>query len=169
MSRFRSWAPFQTQHSLFWGNIQTVKRNKDTCIQLLEQIHELINAIIITYIKSGVGYELPPYVLKQIGIFTETLHKVHTFVEAQQHAGKVKKFFRHGEMSTLLHGCKTGLKQGLEFFQIRTNHTMANITEMQQNAEHRQAEIVNMIEALSDSATSDQASMISSIYSGPLQ
>jgi hypothetical protein len=47
-----------------------------------------------------------------------TLHKVHTFVEAQQNSSKVKKFFRQGEMSTLLKNCKAGLQQGLEIFQV---------------------------------------------------
>jgi hypothetical protein len=47
-----------------------------------------------------------------------TLHKIHTFVEAQQNGSKVKKFFRQGEMSTLLNDCKAGLQQGFEFFQV---------------------------------------------------
>jgi hypothetical protein len=47
-----------------------------------------------------------------------TLHKIHTFVEAQQNSSKVKKFFRQGEMSTLLKDCKAGLQQGLDIFQV---------------------------------------------------
>jgi hypothetical protein len=47
-----------------------------------------------------------------------TLHKIHTFVEAQQNGSKVKKFFRQGEMSTLLKDCKVGLQQGFEIFQV---------------------------------------------------
>jgi hypothetical protein len=47
------------------------------------------------------------------------LQKIHTFVEAQQSGSKVKSFFRQGEMSTLLKDCKDGLKQGLDFFQVR--------------------------------------------------
>jgi hypothetical protein len=47
-----------------------------------------------------------------------TLHKIHTFVEAQQNDSKVKKFFRQGEMSTLLQDCKAGLQQGFEILQV---------------------------------------------------
>jgi hypothetical protein len=47
-----------------------------------------------------------------------TLHKIHTFVEAQQKGSTLKNFFRQGEMSTLLKDCKAGLQQGYEVFQV---------------------------------------------------
>ncbi|KAJ7912932.1 hypothetical protein B0H13DRAFT_1874375 [Mycena leptocephala] len=124
-------------------NMQTVKQNKNKCSQLMEQIYELLNAIIIVHIKSDTGGELPPSVLTHIGKFTETLHKIHTFVEAQQNGSKIRKFFRQGEMSTLLKDCEAGLQQGLEVFQ------------MQEDAEKRHKEVLHMIEALSDTTSSD--------------
>jgi hypothetical protein len=102
----------------------------------MEQTYELLNAILIVHIESDTG-ELSPSVLTHIGKFTEyvacpgkkklhlvlttairTLHKIHMFVEAQQNGSKVKKFFRQGEMSTLLKDCKAGLQQGLGIFQV---------------------------------------------------
>jgi hypothetical protein len=53
-----------------------------------------------------------------IGPLFRTLYKIHTFVEAQQKNGKVKNFFRQGEMSTLLKECKAGLQQGFDLFQV---------------------------------------------------
>jgi hypothetical protein len=50
-----------------------MKQNKDDCSFLMEQAHELLNAVIIVQVKSDTGAELPPSVLKQIGIFTEYL------------------------------------------------------------------------------------------------
>jgi hypothetical protein len=116
---------------------QTVRQNKNDCTKLLEQTYELLNVILMVHIKSETGAELPPSVLTHIGKFTEyvtylskkklpmiltiiirTLHKVHTFVEAQQNSSKVKKYFRQGEMSTLLKDCKTRLQQGFEIFQV---------------------------------------------------
>jgi hypothetical protein len=108
----------------------------------MEQAHELLNAVIIVHIKSDTGAELLPTVLNQIGKFTEyfvchelmsghlqqyfrTLHKIHTFVEAQQKGSKVKSFFRHGEMSSLLKECKAGLQQGLDFFQVSHHLSIA--------------------------------------------
>jgi hypothetical protein len=47
-----------------------VKQNKDDCSFLIEQVRELLNAVIIVHVKSDTGAELPPSVLNQIGIFT---------------------------------------------------------------------------------------------------
>ncbi|KAJ7873953.1 hypothetical protein B0H13DRAFT_1894777 [Mycena leptocephala] len=140
--------------------------NKDDCTSLLEQAHELLNAIIIVHVKSDTGVELPPSVLKQLMMFTETLHKIHTFVEAQQKGSKIKAFFRQGGMSNLLRECRAGLQQGLDFFQVETVSVTNTILEMQEAAEKRHQEVLDMIEALSDTTSSDVASSISRVWSG---
>ncbi|KAJ7912506.1 hypothetical protein B0H13DRAFT_1874743 [Mycena leptocephala] len=89
-----------------------------------------------------------------------TLHKIHTFVEAQQNGSKVKSFFRQGEMSTLLKECKAGLQQGFVIFQIDTANIIKDITKMQDDAESRHKAVHNMIEALSDTTSSDGASSV---------
>ncbi|KAJ7927571.1 hypothetical protein B0H13DRAFT_1861316 [Mycena leptocephala] len=111
---------------------QTVRQNKNESTQLMEQTYGLLHAILMVYIQSDTGEELPPSVLTHIGKFTETLHKIHTFVEAQQNGSKLKKFFHQGEMSTLLKDCKAGLQQGLEIICLvpMVNHTK-DITQMQ--------------------------------------
>jgi hypothetical protein len=111
-----------------------VRKNKGDCTQLLEQTYELLNAILMVHIDSDTGAELPPSVLTHIGKFTEyitcvgrkkllttvirTLHKIHTFVEAQQNGSKLKNLFRQGERSTPLKDCRAGLRQGFEIFQV---------------------------------------------------
>ncbi|KAJ7906243.1 hypothetical protein B0H13DRAFT_2506841 [Mycena leptocephala] len=132
-------------------NIETVKKNKRTCIELMEQTHELLNAIIILHVNSDTSGVLPPSTLNHIGKFTETLHKIHTFVEAHQSSSKVKQFFRQGEISTLLKDCKNGLTQGLDFFRVV--------------AKQRHQEVLAMIDGLSDSASSARASTMSRVYS----
>ncbi|KAJ7896137.1 hypothetical protein B0H13DRAFT_2523447 [Mycena leptocephala] len=153
-----------TTHSLL-KNMQIVKQNKNECNQLMEQTYELLNAILIVHIKSDTGGELPPSVLTHIGKFTETLHKIHTFVEAQQNGSKVKKFFHQGEMSTLLKDCRAGLQQGFEVFQVPMVNHMKDIPQMQEDAEKRNKEVLDMIEALSDTTSSDRSSSISRLYS----
>ncbi|KAJ6596237.1 hypothetical protein DFH09DRAFT_1407264, partial [Mycena vulgaris] len=86
------------------SSVQTVKKNKKECIELMEQIHEVIYVIIDLHVKSG-GEELPPSILNQMGEFTETLHKIHTFVDSQQEKNRLKQFFRQSEMSALLKDC----------------------------------------------------------------
>ncbi|KAJ6536817.1 hypothetical protein B0H19DRAFT_1079235 [Mycena capillaripes] len=99
-------------------NIESVKQNKDECASLVERSHQLLKAIILVHINSDTGGELPPSILNPIGKFTQTLHKIHTFVEAQQSGNKVTRFFRQSEMSSLLKDCKTGLQQGFDSFQL---------------------------------------------------
>ncbi|KAJ7042184.1 hypothetical protein C8F04DRAFT_1252162 [Mycena alexandri] len=143
--------------------LQTVKQDKNECAELMEHTHQLLSAIIGVYIKSDTGAELPPSILNQIAKFTETLHKIHTFVEAQQSGSKVKRFFRQGELSVLLKDCKAGLQQGFDFFNIKMVDNMTHVREMQDQAQLRHQEVLDIIENLS---SSDSASSISKMYSG---
>ncbi|KAJ7909660.1 hypothetical protein B0H13DRAFT_2330115 [Mycena leptocephala] len=106
------WAISNTTQSLS-NNLKTVKHNK-------------------TIYTRG---ELPPRVLNQIGKFTETLHKIHTYVEAQHRASKVQMFFRQGDMNTLLKDAKAGLQQAMEFFQIKALNITPDIRAMKEDAE----------------------------------
>jgi hypothetical protein len=102
----------------------------------MENIHQVLYTIINLYMKSEAAGSLHPLVLDHIGKFTEyiwssmlegdidnlefprTLHKIHTFIEAQQDSSKIKYFFRQGEMNTLLKDCRSGLDQALEVFKV---------------------------------------------------
>ncbi|KAJ7749222.1 hypothetical protein B0H16DRAFT_892977 [Mycena metata] len=161
--------------------VQTIKQDRNECAELMEQTHNILSAIIGVYIKSDTGMELPPSTLNEIANFTETLHKIHTFIEAQQSGSKVKKFFRQGELSRLLKDCKAGLQQGIKFFQVETLHIqadrpptqgglqikssdiMSTAREMEEQAQIRHQEVLNTIETIS---SSDSASSISKMYSG---
>ncbi|KAJ7821259.1 hypothetical protein B0H14DRAFT_3146768 [Mycena olivaceomarginata] len=104
-------------------------------IQLLEKIHKLLNAIMILHIKSDAGGEMPIEILDHVRKFTEywpcsleihytltteikILHKIYTFVEAQQKGNRVKSFFQQGEDTTLLKDCQAGIQQSFDFFQM---------------------------------------------------
>ncbi|KAJ7035355.1 hypothetical protein C8F04DRAFT_1394929, partial [Mycena alexandri] len=144
--------------------VKTVKQDKDDCAELMEHTQQLLNAIISVYIKSDTGAELPPSILNQIAKFTESLHKIHTFLEAQQSGSTIKKFFRQGELSALLKGCQEGLQQGLDFFQTKmTTNVLADAREMEDQAQLRHQEVLDIIETMS---SSDSASSISKMYSG---
>ncbi|KAJ7774004.1 P-loop containing nucleoside triphosphate hydrolase protein [Mycena metata] len=144
--------------------METIKQDKSDCAELMEHIHQLLNAIIGVYIKSDTGAELSPSVLNQMAKFTETLHKIYAFVEAQQSGSKVKKFFRQAELHTLLKDCKAGLQQGLDFFQIgTTTDVLVNVREMQDQAQVKYQEVLNLVETMS---SSDSTSSISKMYSG---
>ncbi|KAJ7806230.1 hypothetical protein B0H14DRAFT_2610566 [Mycena olivaceomarginata] len=161
-------------------NIQTINKHKEDCIQLLEQIHKLLDAIMILHIKADA--ELPIEVLDHVGKFTEyfsgpfityhtlikgtrILHKIYTFVEAQQKGNRVKSFFRQGELGTLLKDCQAGLQQSFDFFQIEGPRALSSITEMQKDAQNKHQEVLDMIEKLSEETASERASTISRHYS----
>ncbi|KAJ6575556.1 hypothetical protein DFH09DRAFT_1454858 [Mycena vulgaris] len=141
---------------------QTVKNNRDECTRMLEHLHELLYAIILLYITSdATGGELSPTRLSELGRFTETLHKIHTFVEAQQEKSRIKQFFRQGEMSTLLKGCQTGLEQALEVFKVQDAHLLCDVTDMQQYSQKKHQDVLELISSLSDGTSSDGTSMLS--------
>ncbi|KAJ7095613.1 hypothetical protein C8R44DRAFT_951063 [Mycena epipterygia] len=143
--------------------VRDVKRNKNECAQLMERIYSLVYAIISIHIKSETAGTLPPATLHHIAKFTETLHKIYTFVQTQQDGNTIKHFFRRGEMKTLLNDCHTGLKAALEGLEIEASSSISdNITEMQSNMDRMHNELLEMISNLSDGTTSDRTS---SIYS----
>ncbi|KAJ7794283.1 hypothetical protein B0H14DRAFT_3159142 [Mycena olivaceomarginata] len=131
----------------------------------MEQTYTLINAIIVVHGSATSGV-LPPTIVENIGKFTETLHKIHEFVEAQRTGNKIKKFLRQGELSMLFRDCQSGLKQGLDFFQIGGANIMTDLSKMRQEAEQRNQEVLRMIGELSDTTSSDGLSMTSRLYSG---
>ncbi|KAJ6592229.1 hypothetical protein DFH09DRAFT_1357997, partial [Mycena vulgaris] len=96
--------------------VQTVKQNKSDCTQLLEQTYGLLCAIVSLHMKPETGLDLTPSMLNDLGKLTDTLYKIHTFVEAQQEKSKIRHFFRQGEMSKLFKDCNLGLQEALDQF-----------------------------------------------------
>ncbi|KAJ7449159.1 hypothetical protein FB451DRAFT_1531386 [Mycena latifolia] len=98
--------------------VQNVKKNREDCIQLLENVYQLLCALVNLHIKSETKGNLPPATLDHVGKLMETLHKIHIFVEAQQDGSKIKSFFRQTETKTLHRECQVGLQQALAMFKI---------------------------------------------------
>ncbi|KAJ7131073.1 hypothetical protein C8R44DRAFT_850005 [Mycena epipterygia] len=140
-------------------SVQNVQRNKDECIQFMEKIHGILYAIIDMHITSETGGSLPPAILDHIGNFTQTLHKIHMFVETQQDGNKIKYFFRQNEMNTLRKDCQARLEEVLEVFKVETCLIIANnVVEMQKKTERMHQELLDLVGNLSDGLTSDGSS-----------
>ncbi|KAJ7835147.1 hypothetical protein B0H14DRAFT_1138478 [Mycena olivaceomarginata] len=146
-------------------NVEKVRKNKHDCVQLLESTQKLLSIVVILHIKSSTPAEMPPRVLHHIGRFTETLHKIHNFVEAQQDSNRVKYFFRQGEIGTLRKECEAGLQQAFGFFEIESA-MLPNALDMQEEAYKRHQEVLDIIETLSETSSSEGESTISGPYSG---
>ncbi|KAJ7118505.1 hypothetical protein C8R43DRAFT_960288 [Mycena crocata] len=145
-------------------SIQTVRQNRSSCTRLMEQTFELLYGIILLHLKSDTGPELSPAVLNQLGKFTETLHKIHAFVEAQQDKSKINRFFRQGEMNTLLKSCNAGLAEAVDVFKIQDVNLLKDVPNMQKYAQDRHQEVLDLIDAVSDGAASDRASSTNMVY-----
>ncbi|KAJ7195937.1 P-loop containing nucleoside triphosphate hydrolase protein, partial [Mycena pura] len=98
-------------------------------------------------------------------ILYRTLHKIHTFVEAQQDGNKIKILLRRSEMNTLLKDCKTGLQNAFDVFKINTANLVKDIEEIQKNAMERHKEVLDLIASLSDTSNSETTSSLSRVLS----
>ncbi|KAJ6510901.1 P-loop containing nucleoside triphosphate hydrolase protein, partial [Mycena sanguinolenta] len=99
--------------------------------------------------------------LHHLGKFTETLHKIHAFVEAQQEGHKMKTLFRYSESNALLRECQAGLQDAFDVFKVEFGVNLLNsIEELQQTAETMHQELLELISGFSDETTSDRVSWI---------
>ncbi|KAJ7922551.1 hypothetical protein B0H13DRAFT_1865733 [Mycena leptocephala] len=81
-----------------------------------------------------------------------TLHKIYTFIEAQQDEKKIKQFFRQSELSVLLKNCRAGLDHATQVFKdlnswmkIETGVVMFNnISEMKRHPETMHKELLEL-------------------------
>ncbi|KAF7359963.1 ATPase-AAA-core domain-containing protein [Mycena venus] len=170
----------ETVSSLLTG-VQNVRQNKAECIWMMENIQKLLYSIICLHVNSDTGGELSPSNLQHLGKFTEhvvvtaffmninfdcrTLHKIHTFVEAQQEKNRIKQFFRQSEMATLLKGCHAGLEHALEAFKVWDVEILSDAAAMKDHARRTHQEVLELISSLSDVESFERKSSISGVTS----
>ncbi|KAJ7469544.1 P-loop containing nucleoside triphosphate hydrolase protein, partial [Mycena latifolia] len=146
--------------------VQNVKNNKDECVHLMKDIHEILFAIAKLHMQSKPQGSLPPSTLYHIGKFTNTLHKIHTFVEGQQEKSRFKHFLRQSEMKILFKECWAELQQALELFKIETSAALlADALKMQENAEKLHEELLDLITNMTE-GTSDRSSSVYQSFIG---
>ncbi|KAJ7837121.1 hypothetical protein B0H13DRAFT_2368342 [Mycena leptocephala] len=98
--------------------MQNAKRHKDECLELMENIHLVLYSIVNMHMKCDPAVSLHPTIIQDIGRFTRTLHKIYTFLEAQQDGNKIKQIFRHNGMNTLLKECRAEVDRALAVFKV---------------------------------------------------
>ncbi|KAF8138007.1 hypothetical protein K438DRAFT_1947057 [Mycena galopus ATCC 62051] len=144
--------------------VQNIKQNKIQCAHLMENIHEVLLAIVNLYVKSETAGSVPAAILDNIGKFMETLHQIYTFIEMQQEGNKIKQLFQNNETKKLLKECQEGLAQAKESFGIQTQaQTLNDIRHFKDTADVMHKNLIDLIETLSDSVTMSERS---SVYLG---
>ncbi|KAF7352147.1 NB-ARC domain-containing protein [Mycena venus] len=142
---------------------ENIKRNKDDCIELIEQVHTIVCAIVDLHIKADNNSILPPAMLEHLGSFTKTLQKIHTYVEAKQDASRFKHFFHQNATKTLLRECKAGLQQALAVFKVQIGiEFFADMGEMQKSMHEKHDKMLALISACSTREPSINAGFASS-------
>ncbi|KAF8214685.1 hypothetical protein K438DRAFT_1749779 [Mycena galopus ATCC 62051] len=141
--------------------VQNVKRNKSECAQLMDSIHRILYAIVNLHMKSETVGLLRPSMLDNLGEFIKTLHKIYTFIEAQQEGPKMKHLFRNNETNRLLQDCRAGLKQAQEVFNIQTQTQALNDTsKFKKTVNLMHKTLIEAIETLSDTSTVSERSLV---------
>ncbi|KAJ6477725.1 P-loop containing nucleoside triphosphate hydrolase protein, partial [Mycena sanguinolenta] len=141
--------------------VQNVKQNKKECAQLLENINQVIYAIINLHIKSEVAGTLSPAMTEHVGKFMTTLHKIFTYVQAQQDGNKIKKLFRNNKANSLLKDCDAELDQAKKIFEVGTGSTLfKDIEEMKRAAETKHKELLELISTMSEVNTTTDSSSV---------
>ncbi|KAJ7166836.1 hypothetical protein C8R46DRAFT_1192145 [Mycena filopes] len=162
----------KTTQALIVG-VQNVKRNKDECFQLVENIHRVLYPIIRLHLKSETLGTPHLAVFEAIGAFTETLHKMYMFIQMQQDGSKIKQFFHQAEANKLLKDCQAGLDQAIEVFKSENANNLqggigvtvlSDVMQVQAEADNMHKKLLELIlteSTLSDTGTtSDQFSLV---------
>ncbi|KAJ7451382.1 hypothetical protein FB451DRAFT_1374414 [Mycena latifolia] len=142
----------------FMQAISTTTLHLISAVQLMQNIHGILFAIVKLHMQSEPQGSLPPSTLDQIGKFTNTLHRIHTFIEGQQEKNRIKHFLRQSEMRMLLKDCRAGLQQALEVFKIETS-ILADVLEIQEKTEKLHEELLDLISNMTE-GSSDRSSSI---------
>ncbi|KAF8184096.1 hypothetical protein K438DRAFT_1937370 [Mycena galopus ATCC 62051] len=133
-------------------------------VQLMDNIHHILYAIVNLHMKSEIIGYLHPSMLYNVGRFIETLHKIYIFVEAQLEGTKIKHFLRSNEMNRLLQDCYAGQKEAQEVFNIQTQTQALNdISNFKKTTGLMHKKLIELIETLSDT---NSVSGRSSVYNG---
>ncbi|KAJ6464348.1 hypothetical protein C8R45DRAFT_1107256 [Mycena sanguinolenta] len=144
------------------GQAENIKRNKEDCVRLMEQVHPILCAIIDLHVKSDSGNVLPPATLDHLGAFVQTLQKIHTYLEAQQDRSRIKQLFHQNTTRALLQGCEAELRQVLVAFQVQNALDFASgINEMQKNMQAQHEGMLALISACSTRPSSINAGIAS--------
>ncbi|KAJ6477721.1 hypothetical protein C8R45DRAFT_934372 [Mycena sanguinolenta] len=98
--------------------VQNVKKNKKECAKLLENIYQVIYALINLHIESEVAGTLSPGMTERVGEFMKTLHKIFTYVQAQEDGNKIKQLFHYIEAKNLLKDCYAELDEAFKVFEV---------------------------------------------------
>ncbi|KAJ7187476.1 hypothetical protein GGX14DRAFT_611402 [Mycena pura] len=142
------------------------RSNEEQVTTMLEQIHEVLCAIIHLYVDCQTDGVLPPALSYDIVKFTETQQKIYGFMKSQQGIGKIKKFFKQFDPATQLKVCQEELQGSLAQFRLQTSGIAINkAAEMQKDAQRQHEELLAFLADHPDLTNSDLSSSVAGTLS----
>ncbi|KAJ7252445.1 hypothetical protein C8J57DRAFT_1474117 [Mycena rebaudengoi] len=146
--------------------VEAVRSNRDEWMIMVEQIHEILCAIISLCSLSEIKGVLPMALLYDIAKFTETLQKIFTFLKAQQKMGKIKQLFKQPDNAGKLEMCKQELNKAIGIFRVRAGgSTLSQIGNVKKDAKQQHDELMALLSAHPDLSSSDRSSVIGTLSS----
>ncbi|KAJ7219835.1 hypothetical protein C8J57DRAFT_1536996 [Mycena rebaudengoi] len=140
--------------------VESVRAHKQDCIEMVEQIHEVLCTIVKLHSTSEVTGVLSTALLYDIAKFTEVLQKVFVFLKAQQGMGKIKQLFTQPDNAMKLDTCKQELNYACQRFKVHiTGSTISQMVQMQKDAKQQHDELMALLVAHPDLTSSDRSSV----------
>ncbi|KAF7373620.1 hypothetical protein MSAN_00572400 [Mycena sanguinolenta] len=128
--------------------VQSVKTKKDECAALVQQIHRVLCAIIDFVCTLNISPFLAPALFDSMATFSQTLHKIQTFIRAQQSMGILERFLRQQANTAQLEDCKLSLRRALDIFSIEVRRvTVAHVADFEVATENKHRELLTLIAA----------------------
>ncbi|KAJ7114348.1 hypothetical protein C8R44DRAFT_855642 [Mycena epipterygia] len=96
--------------------VQNTTFQKERCLRMVEEIHQLLCALMGLCIHSE--DICTPKMLDQIAEFAFTLQKLHSCLKAQRELGTIKRLFKQSEITVQLDSCEKELRAASEIFTV---------------------------------------------------
>ncbi|KAJ7806530.1 hypothetical protein B0H14DRAFT_2610376 [Mycena olivaceomarginata] len=136
--------------------VQNTKFQKDRCLRMVEDIHQLL--CILGNLSVHSEDIQSPRMLNQIAQCALTLHKIDSCLRSQQELGTIKRLFKKSEIAVQLGGCETELKAVLSSFTMGLSVIASAVVEFEVDTEGRHQELLELMQ--SQSASFDTASSV---------
>ncbi|KAJ7278390.1 P-loop containing nucleoside triphosphate hydrolase protein [Mycena rebaudengoi] len=146
--------------------VESMKVNQDECVEIVQQIHEILCTVVKLSTATEVNGVPPTALLYDIAQFTETLQKIFTSLKAQQSMGKIRKFFTQASNTTRLEAHCLELNRALEISRAQAGGSVVSqMSQIQKDAKEQHEELVALLAAHQDPTNSDHSSVIGSLSS----
>ncbi|KAJ6471732.1 P-loop containing nucleoside triphosphate hydrolase protein [Mycena vitilis] len=138
---------------LILDTVESVRRNKDKCMHMVERIYEILRGLI--NLCGDAESLLSPAMLQAIADFAETLQLIQSYVSAQMEARTIKRFFKAADNIVQSDQCNAGLDRALVRFKVHTQLTsMKTVQEMEADNEVLHRQVMALIQSTADTYSS---------------